>query len=80
MRKNNLFAFLSIYLIQQIWQKRVGKKYNKKKGIICRFYPSCSAYGIRALKKYGFFKGWFLSIKRVKRCNLDNTDSCVDYP
>lgn len=35
----------------------------------CRFYPSCSEYAVIAISKYGFFKGWFLAIKRILRCN-----------
>ena len=35
----------------------------------CRFHPSCSNYAKEAIIRYGFFKGWFLSIKRIMRCN-----------
>ncbi len=35
----------------------------------CRFYPTCSAYAIEALRKYGPLKGGALAIKRVLRCN-----------
>lgn len=35
----------------------------------CRFTPTCSNYAIEALEKHGFFKGSFLSIKRIIRCN-----------
>jgi len=35
----------------------------------CRYTPSCSAYGIEALKKHGPFKGGWLTIKRVASCN-----------
>ncbi len=35
----------------------------------CRYYPTCSAYSIEALKKYGPFKGLWLAIKRILRCN-----------
>ncbi|NQU73576.1 MAG: membrane protein insertion efficiency factor YidD [Candidatus Omnitrophica bacterium] len=35
----------------------------------CRFYPSCSQYAISALTKYGFFKGFFLSISRILKCH-----------
>jgi uncharacterized protein len=35
----------------------------------CRFYPTCSQYGYEAIGKYGFFKGSWLAIKRVARCN-----------
>ncbi|MBL7905044.1 MAG: membrane protein insertion efficiency factor YidD [Bacteroidales bacterium] len=35
----------------------------------CRYTPTCSAYGIEALKKHGPFKGGWLTIKRVLSCN-----------
>ena len=38
-------------------------------GNSCRFAPTCSDYSIEALKTYGFFKGLFLSFKRIISCN-----------
>lgn len=35
----------------------------------CRFVPSCSEYTVQALKKYGPFKGLWLSVKRIIRCH-----------
>ena len=35
----------------------------------CRYTPSCSAYGITALERFGFWKGSWLTIKRLLRCN-----------
>jgi len=35
----------------------------------CRFSPSCSQYSIEAIKKHGPFKGTFLAMKRIFRCN-----------
>ncbi len=35
----------------------------------CRFYPTCSSYAYEAYSKYGFFKGTYLTVKRVLRCN-----------
>ena len=35
----------------------------------CRFYPTCSSYSIEALNKYGFFKGFVLSSKRILSCH-----------
>ena len=35
----------------------------------CRFTPTCSQYGIDALKKYGPFKGLWLTFKRVAKCH-----------
>ena len=38
-------------------------------GHTCRYLPTCSEYSIDALKAYGFFKGLFLSLKRVLSCH-----------
>lgn len=35
----------------------------------CRFYPSCSLYFIEALQVHGFFRGSYLGITRILRCN-----------
>jgi putative component of membrane protein insertase Oxa1/YidC/SpoIIIJ protein YidD len=77
---NNLLVILSIYTIKKIWHGHLGREYNKKHKIICRFYPSCSNYGIMALNRYGFLKGWIKTFNRIRRCRPDNYDSCVDFP
>ena len=38
-------------------------------GASCRFTPTCSQYGIEAFKKYGPLKGFWLTAKRIARCN-----------
>lgn len=35
----------------------------------CRYTPTCSAYGVEALKKHGPFKGLWLTIKRFSSCH-----------
>ena len=35
----------------------------------CRHLPTCSEYAEEALRKHGFIKGGWLSIKRVGRCH-----------
>ncbi|MBC7830233.1 MAG: membrane protein insertion efficiency factor YidD [Chitinophagaceae bacterium] len=35
----------------------------------CRFTPSCSNYALEALRKYGIFKGTWLTVKRISRCH-----------
>lgn len=35
----------------------------------CRYTPSCSAYAITALRRYGALKGSWLAGKRILRCN-----------
>ncbi len=78
-KKLNQLQKISIWAIVEIHQKRISPWRNKK-GVHCRFHPSCSEYGIIAIKKYGFLKGWFKTIKRILRCRPNNYDSCVDYP
>ena len=38
----------------------------------CKFTPTCSNYGIEAIKTYGSIKGFLLTIKRIIRCNPFN--------
>lgn len=38
-------------------------------GIECKYYPTCSEYTRQAISKYGVFKGGFLGIKRILKCN-----------
>jgi len=35
----------------------------------CRFYPTCSQYSLEAFQKYGFLKGFVLSIRRISKCH-----------
>ena len=35
----------------------------------CRYYPSCSAYAVTALERFGPVKGTYLAVWRVLRCN-----------
>ncbi|MEO0370642.1 MAG: membrane protein insertion efficiency factor YidD [Pseudomonadota bacterium] len=35
----------------------------------CRYHPTCSAYALEALEKHGAFKGGWLTLKRIGRCN-----------
>ncbi|HLH62903.1 MAG TPA: membrane protein insertion efficiency factor YidD [Ktedonobacteraceae bacterium] len=34
----------------------------------CRFTPSCSQYGYEAISRFGFFRGGWMTIKRIGRC------------
>lgn len=35
----------------------------------CRFTPTCSNYGLEAIKKHGTIKGTWLTIKRFLKCH-----------
>ena len=38
----------------------------------CRFYPTCSHYSYQAIYRFGFFRGGWMAINRVLRCNPYN--------
>ena len=35
----------------------------------CKYIPTCSQYAIEAINRFGAFKGSFLAIWRILRCN-----------
>ena len=38
-------------------------------GPSCRFHPTCSEYALQAIETYGVFRGGFLAIQRILKCN-----------
>jgi hypothetical protein len=38
-------------------------------GAKCRFTPTCSAYGVEAINKYGPFKGGWMALRRIGSCH-----------
>ena len=38
-------------------------------GAKCRYTPTCSTYGVEAIKKHGPLKGGRLAIKRIASCH-----------
>ena len=35
----------------------------------CRFEPSCSEFGIQAVRRHGAIKGGYLTVRRIMRCH-----------
>lgn len=35
----------------------------------CRFVPTCSEYGLVAIQRHGFWKGGWLTLKRILKCH-----------
>lgn len=35
----------------------------------CRYIPTCSAYAVQAVERFGVVKGLFLALCRILRCN-----------
>ena len=44
----------------------------------CRFNPTCSQYAYEAITKYGAFKGGWLALRRLLRCNPFNKSDPYD--
>ncbi len=57
-------------LIIRFYQRFISKYILTGKN--CRFYPTCSQYSLEAYRKYRFFKGSYLTIHRIVRCNPFN--------
>ncbi len=38
-------------------------------GHCCRFFPSCSQYALSSFKRFGFFRGMFLTASRLLKCH-----------
>lgn len=49
-------------------------------GRCCRFYPSCSAYAIEAIRRHGCVKGAGLAVWRLLRCNPFNPGGVDHVP
>ena len=47
---------------------------------MCRHIPSCSNYGIEAIRKHGCCYGSYLTIKRILRCNPFGTSGYDPVP
>ncbi len=59
-----LLSYPFIFLIK-IYQRIISPLLGPK----CRFTPTCSNYAVEAFSKYGLFKGFWLSVKRISRCH-----------
>ncbi len=56
--------YLMIAFIR-IWRAVISPLY----GNVCKYHPSCSAYGLRAVQTHGAIHGGWLTIHRIVRCN-----------
>lgn len=61
---NKILAGFLILLIK-IYQRVISPFFPAS----CRYWPTCSQYGIEAIKKHGPFKGFYYTFRRVITCH-----------
>ena len=59
-----VFSFIFRAIIS-IYQKAISPLLPPR----CRYTPTCSAYGLEAITKYGPWKGGELTLKRILTCH-----------
>ena len=59
-----LFSYIFVGIIK-IYQNMISPLFSPR----CRHTPTCSEYGVQAIKKHGAFKGGFFTIKRILTCH-----------
>ena len=45
----------------------------------CRCIPTCSAYALEAVEKYGVWKGGFLALRRILKCQPFHKQVSIEY-
>ncbi|GAA1171834.1 hypothetical protein GCM10009584_10950 [Ornithinimicrobium humiphilum] len=58
-------AALPLVLLVRLYQRTISPLL----GPVCRYYPSCSAYSVTALERFGPVRGTWLTLLRLLRCN-----------
>lgn len=49
----------------KVWRAVISPLY----GEVCKFHPTCSAYGLEAVQLHGAARGSWLTIRRILRCH-----------
>jgi putative membrane protein insertion efficiency factor len=65
MRRANKILALPFILLIKVYQWTLSPLLGRQ----CRYTPTCSRYGLEALKKYGLFKGGYLTVRRLLSCH-----------
>lgn len=48
-----------------VWRLIISPLY----GPVCKYYPSCSAYGLESFRTHGAVGGVWLTLRRIGRCH-----------
>ena len=45
----------------------------------CRFIPTCSAYALEAVERYGAWRGGLLALRRLLKCHPFHRQKSIEY-
>lgn len=80
MRRTALFLILIprnvCVVILRVYRLVISPLY----GDVCRYYPSCSAYALRAIQEYGVVRGVVMGTLRIARCHPWAAGGIDDVP
>jgi putative membrane protein insertion efficiency factor len=75
MRLLNQLAILAIGAYQETLSRLL-----RRRGLRCRYHPTCSQYGVLAYRKYGFLRATVLTWKRYRDCRPGASRPVIDFP
>ncbi len=83
-RASSFFRFSTFPCLARLVLIGAARLYQYTLGAVlpnaCRFTPTCSEYSIQAVRKFGAFKGGWLTLKRILRCNQFFKGGCDPVP
>jgi putative membrane protein insertion efficiency factor len=65
-----------VVLLLRVYRAVISPLY----GDVCRYYPSCSAYGLQAVQEHGVVVGGALTVARIARCHPWAAGGVDDVP
>lgn len=65
MEKTSTFGAKCLIFLIRIYQKCISPFFAPS----CRFQPTCSNYALEAINRFGFFRGGWLTCKRICKCH-----------
>jgi putative membrane protein insertion efficiency factor len=79
---NSVLAFLFLFprnllvVVLRFYRAVISPLY----GDVCRYYPSCSSYGLQAVQQYGVIRGSWMAVRRIARCHPWAAGGVDDVP
>ncbi len=67
-----------------VYQKTLSPDHGLFRGLFphgyCKYYPTCSRYGFRAIARFGAIRGTWMALHRIVRCNPSSLGGIDEVP